>query len=404
MRHAAFLLLPACLFAAENWVPLFNGQNFDEFQILSGKALYRLDNGEIVGTTVEGSPNTFLCTRKNYGDFLLEFEVKTDPRLNSGVQIRSHAYDKEVEVVTNNRGARTVRHQAGRVYGYQVEIANEQGGASGGIYDEARRGWVANTSSDPHCKGAFKDNQWNHYYIEARGDRIRTWLNHVACADLVDSADLDGFIGLQVHSFKGDSPAEVRWRNLRIAELGRHSWKPVFDGRSLSGWTKNGGGDWSVVDGALRGTQKAGATERGFLLSNQEYGNFTVRFQYKAVRGNSGFFFRMGEPPWAVRGSMGYEVEVDPTRDVGGLQHPGKRGWLVHTGPVAETPHYKADDWNQMTVSAHGRRVVVHVNGIKMSEVVNDPGPLTGRFAFQLNPRYDLDVYYKDIEVLAPAK
>jgi len=384
MRFVWMVIVAWSGFAAEAWVPLFNGKNLDEFEIRSGKASYRLENGEIVGTTVEGSPNTFLCTRKSYGDFLLEFEVKVDPRLNSGVQVRSHAYDTAVG-----------RHHPGRVYGYQVEIASERSGASGGIYDEARRGWVHNTSSDAECKGAFKDNQWNQYLVEARGDRIRTWVNHVPCADLVDSEDLEGFIGLQVHSFKGDSPAEVRWRNLRIAELGRHQWRRIFDGRTLSGWKKDGSGDWAIVDGAVKGTHGPGAGQRGFLMSEAEYSNVTVRLDYKVVKGNSGFFFRMGAPP-----AMGYEVEVDPTRDVGGLQHPGKRGWLVHTGPVAETPHYKVGEWNRMTVSAHGRRVVVHVNGMKMSEVRNDPGPLEGRFALQLNPRNELEVYYKDIEIL----
>ncbi|MBK5294230.1 MAG: DUF1080 domain-containing protein [Acidobacteriia bacterium] len=404
MRLPIVLLIAASLPAAENWLPLFNGVNLDEFEIRSGKAAYKLDNGEIVGTTVEGSPNTFLCTRKTYGDFLLAFEVKTDPRLNSGVQLRSHAYDKPAEVVTMNQGARRVTHQPGRVYGYQVEVATEKSGASGGIYDEARRGWIHNTSNDPGCKAAFKDNQWNHYYVEARRDRIRTWVNHIPCADVVDSLDLDGFIGLQVHQFQGGSPAEVRWRNLRIAELGRHSWKPIFDGKSLNGWNGNGGGEWKITDGALHGAQATGSTERGFLISADDYSNFTLRLQYKAVRGNSGVFFRMGEPPWSIRGSLGYEVEVDPTRDPGGLQHPGARGWLVHTGPVAETPHVKPTDWNTMTISAHGRRIVVHVNGVKMSEVVNDPGPLSGRLALQLNPRNDLEVFYKDLAILSPGK
>jgi hypothetical protein len=400
MPRIAFLAAFAVVVHSQTWSPLFNGRNFDEFQIRSGQAPYRIENGEIVGSTREGSPNTFLCTRRTYGDFLLEYEVKCDPRLNSGVQVRSHAYHREVEVTTLNQEARRVKHQPGRVYGYQVEVAAAASGASGGIYDEARRGWLHNTSQDPRCKTAFKDNEWNHYLVDARGDRIRTWVNHVPCADLVDSADLEGFIGLQVHSFKGQSPAEVRWRNLRIADLGRHAWRPLFDGKSLTGWSSRGGGQWSIVDGALRGMQNQASTARGFLISNDAFANFTLRLAYKAVVGNSGVFFRMGPEPWSIPGSIGYEVEVDPTRDVGGLQHPGKRGWLVHTGTAAEAPQYKAGDWNELTISAHGRRVVVHVNGIKMSEVRDDPGPLSGRVALQLNPRRDLDVYYKDIVVL----
>ena len=96
--------------------------------------------------------------------------------------------------------------------------------------------------SDPACKVAFKDNQWNKYRVEANGDRIRTWVNGVPCADLVDSMDLTGFIALQVHAYKGEKPAEVRWRNIRIEDNGRHEWKPVFNGASLEGWKHSGGG------------------------------------------------------------------------------------------------------------------------------------------------------------------
>ena len=110
----------------------------------------------------------------------------------------------------NGKQVRDIQQRAGRVHGYQVEISNQERGNSGGIYDEARRGWLYNPSSDPSCRAAFKDNQWNHYRVEAVGDRIRTWVNKVACADLIDPMDLTGFIALQVHSYKGDKPAEVR--------------------------------------------------------------------------------------------------------------------------------------------------------------------------------------------------
>jgi len=174
----------------------------------------------IVGTTAEGSPNSFLCTKKSYGDFILEFEVKVDPELNSGVQIRSHRYEKETEVeVDSGRGIVKRKQPAGRVYGYQVEISNEKSGASGGIYDEARRGWLQNVANDPVASKALKDNQWNKYRVEARGNTIKTWINGVPCVNLTDDADKEGFIGLQVHSFKGEKPAQVRWRNIRIQEL-----------------------------------------------------------------------------------------------------------------------------------------------------------------------------------------
>lgn len=393
-----FLCLVPVVLSAQ-MKPLFDGRTLAGWTQCNGKATYRVENGEIVGLTAEGSPNSFLCTDREYGDFVLEFETKTDPRLNSGVQIRSHRYSADTEVLTENKGKRKARHPAGRVYGYQVEVSNEEAGTSGGIYDEARRGWVANIVSDPAASKAFRDNQWNRYRVEASGDSIRTWVNGVPCANLTDSMDLTGFIALQVHSFKGDRPAEVRWRNLRIEDRGKRSWTRIFDGTTMSGWKKDGGGVWTIVEGALKGTQPGGSGPRGFLISERAYGDFTLRLKYKILSGNSGVFFRMSDPPSPKE--MGFEVEVDPERDAGGLQAPGTRGWLVHTGPIGNTPHALAKDWNEMTISAHGRRITVHVNGVKASESVDDPGRLEGKFALQLNPRLPLEVWFKDIEVMS---
>ena len=58
--------------------------------VKNGTASYRVQNGAIFGKTNEGSPNSFLCSNKLYGDFELHFEVKLiNDELNSGVQIRS---------------------------------------------------------------------------------------------------------------------------------------------------------------------------------------------------------------------------------------------------------------------------------------------------------------------------
>lgn len=186
----------------DKWVPLFNGKDLSGWRQINGFATYEVKDGMIVGTTAKGSPNSFLCTTKDYGDFILEFEVKLDSDLNSGVQIRSHSRPD---------------YKNGRVHGYQVEIATN--GNAGFIYDEARRGWLSTDRSDPKARAAFKDGQWNHYRVECRGNRIRTWVNGVPVADVKDDMDAKGFIGLQVHSYGGDKPAQVRWRNIRIQVL-----------------------------------------------------------------------------------------------------------------------------------------------------------------------------------------
>jgi hypothetical protein len=219
----ALLFLVSGATAAE-WVDLFDGKTLDGWKVHSGFAEYRVEDGTIVGTTVEGSPNTFLCTEKEYGNFVLEFEVKCDPKLNSGVQFRSQIADREMTFwfLSRNGEPRKRVIPPDRVHGYQVEIAAEERGSSGGVYDEARRGFfLCDVSEDPEASKAFKDNQWNRYRVECQGDSIKTSINDVPCADFRDSMTSRGVIGLQVHGVRKQDfqPFEVRWRNVRIRVL-----------------------------------------------------------------------------------------------------------------------------------------------------------------------------------------
>ncbi|MEX0939649.1 MAG: DUF1080 domain-containing protein [Pirellulales bacterium] len=199
---AVLALSTAAIAADEGWVELFNGKDLTGWKQINGTAKYVVVDGVIVGTTAEGSPNSFLCTEKNYGNFELEFEVKVDSDLNSGVQIRSESKPD---------------YNDGRVHGYQVEISTN--GEAGFIYDEARRGWLSTDRSDEKARAAFKDGEWNKYRVVCQGDLIKTWINGVPVADVTDSMTPKGFIGLQVHSYGGDEPAQVRWRNIRLKPL-----------------------------------------------------------------------------------------------------------------------------------------------------------------------------------------
>ncbi len=192
----------------KGWVPLFNGKNLDGWEQRNGTATYRVENGMIIGKTNQGSPNSFLCTRKEYGDFELKFEVKLDDPLNSGVQIRS-----------KTKGGTRM----GRVHGPQVEIATD--GMAGYIYGEALdTGWLSRTAEgkDPPPNKFFKNGEWNKYRVKAVGDHIETWLNGHKVADLHDtkSGMRSGFIGLQVHAIgPGQGPFEVRFKNIVIKPL-----------------------------------------------------------------------------------------------------------------------------------------------------------------------------------------
>jgi hypothetical protein len=386
------------------WKAIFDGKTLDGWVVRSGFAKYQVEDGVIVGTTVKDSPNTFLCTENQYGDFILEFEVKVDPALNSGVQLRSNAYETDTTawMWRDNRKIKAV-HKAGRVYGYQVEICNEQTGNSGGIYDEARRGWLDDISNDPVAKKAFKDNQWNKYRVACIGDSIKTWVNDVPCADVVDSMTLTGFIGLQVHGFKGDKPAQVRWRNIRIKELGRHVWNPLFDGKSLEGWHTLPGGKWEVREGVIEGSNTSSDKRHGLLVSDTTYKDFTVRLKFKALKGNSGLYFRADEIEGEV-GVHGFQAEIDQNKDVGGLYETGGRGWVVQPASEDVKKWFEPQEWNQMTVSAHGQRIVVHVNGLMSAELKKDEGRPEGHLALQLHGGQDVQVMFKDVEILLPEK
>jgi 3-keto-disaccharide hydrolase len=210
-------LLAATLTAADGpWVPLFDGKTLDGWTIKGGKATYKVEDGMIVGTTATRSPNTFLC-RGPYGDFELEFDVLCDKPLNSGVQIRSHTYEKDTPLPSKGGKVRP----AGDVYGYQCEITKAEEGVSGNFWDEARRTkWLDDFSKKPEAAKAYKNDEWNHYRIVAQGDHIRSWVNGISCADFRDDLDASGFIGLQVHSVPATAgPYQVRWKNIRIREL-----------------------------------------------------------------------------------------------------------------------------------------------------------------------------------------
>jgi sugar lactone lactonase YvrE len=201
---ALIALAPLLCSSADTWTELFNGENLDGWVQRGGTATYQVENGVIVGTSVAKTKNSFLCTEKDYGDFILEFEFMVDPMLNSGVQIRSESKPD---------------YRKGVVHGYQCEIDPSDRGWTTGIYDESRRGWLNTLEDNDAARFAFKQGDWNLVRIEAIGPRIRTFLNGVPAADLKDGETLKGFIALQVHGVPDEWVGrEVRWRNLRIME------------------------------------------------------------------------------------------------------------------------------------------------------------------------------------------
>ena len=187
---------------ARGFKPLFDGKTLSGWRRIGGSAEYVVHDDTIVGETRPNQPNTFLCTEQEYADFVLELEFKIDRQLNSGIQIRSWSDSDDDD---------------SRVRGYQVEIDPSDRAWSAGIYEEGRRGWLHPLNNNDYAQRALDPDAWNRLRIVARGGVIRTYLNDVPAAVLLDSAVRSGFIGLQVHGV-GDrtEPLRIRWRDIRL--------------------------------------------------------------------------------------------------------------------------------------------------------------------------------------------
>ncbi len=413
------ILVGASFAEDSGWTPLFDGKTLDGWKVNGGTAAYKVEDGVIVGTTVEGSPNTFLC-KGEFKDFALELEVKCDPALNSGVQVRSHTYGKDDPDPKNSK-------RAGVVYGPQCEIARKETGTAARFYDEGRRGqWLAEIT--PEAKGAFLDDGWNRYRIVVQGNRYRSWINGVAASDFTDDIDQSGFVGLQVHGIaRGSGPYQVRWRNVRIKELKPgeevassdlpEGFQAVFNGRDLSGW-EGSPSYWSAEDGCLTG--KADGTLRYNRFITWRGGtvkNFELRVKvWVSPTGNSGLQYRGTERPDLGESVVtGYQCDVVANRpDYNGmlyeergrriLAHTGEKvvidpmgqPWVVGRFPLKE---FKPGEWHDYRVLAEGNHQRHWIDGQPTVDVIDldEKGrKLDGVLAVQVHVGPPMTIRYKD--------
>ena len=196
----------------------------------------------------------------------------------------------------------------------------------------------------------------------------------------------------------GASAAEAPPADVAPQVAAMAAWKPLWDGKTMAGWHEIGKGSWTIENGAIHARHERTEGEFGHLVTDRTFKDFTVRLKYKAVKGNSGLYFRVEEKGGS--GISGFQAEIDPNQDAGGLYETNGRAWVVKPTPEKVKTWYKPNEWNAMTVTALGRNVTVHVNGVRSAAIVNDPGRTEGRFALQVHGGQDGEVLFKDIEIL----
>ncbi len=387
------LLVSAGTFAqSETWTNLFDGKTLNGWRQLNGKAKYEVINGTIVGTTVTGEPNSFLATNEDYGDFILELELKVG-NMNSGIQIRSLSNPAD-----NN----------GRVRGYQAEIDPSDRAWSGGIYDEARRGWLYTTEMNPAAKRAFIKDGWNKYRIEAVGAVIRTWVNDIPVTYMVDDMTLKGLIALQVHGVKERAGGEqIHWKNIRIQTGAALQPRPLdkttpvanytlnntspqekaqgfyllFNGKDLSGWRTASqkmppAKGWAVDNGILQLLPKdtTSGLQWGDLLTVNQYRAFELNFDFKLTEGaNSGVKYFVTESANSKSG-LGLEYQVlddehhpDAKKGISGNRTMASLYDLIASTKLDARHQSKTGEWNHGKIVVYPNNKVEHwLNGFKV--------------------------------------
>ena len=403
---AAVMLLVALPALAQEprWRDLVGGGSLAGWRTLGGKAPYVVEGGEVVGRSILNSPNSWLATKETFGDFILEYEAKVDPKLNSGVMIR---------------GLSRADYRGGKVHGYQAEIDSSPRAWSGGIYDEERRGWLNPLTRNPAAQRAFRVGDWNRFRVEAIGSSIRTWVNGVPAANLVDAMTARGFIALQVHSVP-DDPAMVglqaRFRNVRLLteNVEKHAtppvpdikqfsylpnqltdfeksqgWRLLWDGRTTNGWkgAKLAGfpeKGWEIRDGVLSVLPSGGGEARngGDIVTTEEFSDFELQLDFRLSPGaNSGIKYFVDPTLLKGEGSaIGLEFQLldderhpDAKMGVAGNRTIGSLYDLIAATNLSEADRTTKrvnppGEWNRARIVVRGRHVEHWLNDIKVVE------------------------------------
>lgn len=232
---SAVFITTACKNKSTNqdgWKDLFDGKTLNGWQVLNqdwtnpnSKPDFYIEDNMIVCNTTMNNEGGYLVTEKSYANFILEFDVKIDTSLNSGLQCRSHIWEKDTATIYVAGDTQGTKHQTkwrtGYVWGYQIEVDPSSRAWSGGLYEPGNRGWIVTLAGKEEARKAFNPMDWNHFKILMNGNKIQTWVNGVLTVDTTDDMSNSGFIGLQFHGAfkKWQENKKSMWKNIKIKEL-----------------------------------------------------------------------------------------------------------------------------------------------------------------------------------------
>tara|TARA_Y100000389_G_scaffold202719_1_gene248898 strand:- start:2634 stop:3707 length:1074 start_codon:yes stop_codon:yes gene_type:complete len=305
----------------------------------------------------------------------------------------------------------------GRVHGYQCEIETSQRKWAGGIYDEARRGWLYPLTRNKKGQDAFVNGTWNAYRIEAIGSEIITYVNGIQASNLIDEVTSEGFIAFQVHGISNpkDEGKKVKWRNIRVLtvdlennrmissnlapqisylenkltkEEKRLGYRMLWDGKSIQGWRgvklkdfPNKG--WVIENGILTVEASNGAESKngGDIVTLETFRNFELNIDFLLTEGaNSGIKYFVKPDLNKEDGSaIGLEFQIlddqkhpDAKMGKNGNRTVGSLYDLIRAENKTSGSRGKnfkgIDQWNNARILVKGGKVEHWLNHVKVVE------------------------------------
>ncbi|WP_026475246.1 3-keto-disaccharide hydrolase [Alkaliflexus imshenetskii] len=369
------------------WSSLFNGRNLSGWNHLNGELLPQVQRGELIFPASTKSSTGKLLTNNEFSNFILELELM---------------------VVENANGVISFQTQPDANQGYKLIINNAANNWNGSVYCEAGRGWLYTGELNPMAATAYKPGQWNHLRIERIGNNIRTWINNVPVAHVIDDNHVAGFIALQVDNDDAteQNSGEVRFKNIRIKTANlkptetpdiyvvnlipntlsksevEQGWKLLFDGKTSDGWVNVYNNSsfpeegWVIQHGMIAAVpDRPDARVRGAcIVTTEKFRAFELQFEFNYAEGaNSGVKYGLGNGGVTI--GLEYQILDDkrhPDANGGTLGNrrlsslydliPAERLGELTNGP---------NEWNYGKVILFPDNRVEHwLNGVKVLEYV----------------------------------